>query len=211
MTNNFQIKYNKEELSNYWNNYYLKKSKVLPNSDFSLFVKPKLQQNSTLIDIGCGDGRDSIYFSQNKVFTTGVDISDEIIKKNNLNLNKYLEFKVLDLENISNLNEKYDFAYCRFLFHAINENIEDELFNWFKKNINSKIFIETRVKDSKQKIIKESHYRRYFKEEYFVDKVKKAGFEILYKESSRNFSKYKNIYNVKDVNHDPLLLRMVIA
>ena len=48
---------------NYWNNYYKSKSKRFPNSDFSEFALDKIEKTSSLIiDIGCGDGRDSYFF-----------------------------------------------------------------------------------------------------------------------------------------------------
>tara|TARA_X000001036_G_C20508457_1_gene736986 strand:- start:317 stop:952 length:636 start_codon:yes stop_codon:yes gene_type:complete len=211
MSDNFELPYNKVKLRSYWNNYYSTNNKVLPHSDFSSFVSENLNTNSTLIDIGCGDGRDSIYFSDKKIITTGVDISEKVINKNKEYENEYLNFEVLDLENINSITKKFDFAYCRFLFHAISEDIENQLLEWFGENINSRIFIETRIKDTKQIVITENHYRRYFEEQYFVNKVQKAGFKVLFNQTSRSFSQYKKIYNVKDVNHDPLLLRMIIA
>ena len=35
----------------------------------------------SLIDIGCGNGRDSIFFSKNNFHVTGIDISQKAIKK----------------------------------------------------------------------------------------------------------------------------------
>ena len=55
----------------------------------------------------------------------------------------------IDLNLIDKYNKKFDFAYCRFLFHAINEDVEDILFKWIAKNISSCIFIETRIYDEK--------------------------------------------------------------
>ena len=66
MSDNFELPYDKVNLRSFWNNYYSKNNKVLPHSDFSSFVSENLNTNSTLIDIGCGDGRDSIYFSDKK-------------------------------------------------------------------------------------------------------------------------------------------------
>ena len=59
----------------------------------------------------------------------------------------------IDLNLIDKYNKKFDFAYCRFLFHAINEDVEDILFKWIAKNISSCIFIETRIYDEKQVIL----------------------------------------------------------
>ena len=73
------------------------------------------------------------------------------------------------------------------------------------------IFIETRVEEEATVNTKQDHFRRYFKEEDFLKKILNLGFEILYSETSHNFSKYKKLYNVSDLNNDPLLLRAVIS
>jgi tellurite methyltransferase len=80
-----------------------------------------------LIDIGCGDGRDTHFFSKNKIFSKGVDFSQETIKQNKPLSNKYLSFEHMDLESINELNETFEYAYCRFIFHSITENIESKL------------------------------------------------------------------------------------
>ena len=69
--------------------------------------------------------------------------------------------------------------------------------------------IETRIFDPKQNEIEKNHYRRDILEENLVKKISKTSFEIDYIESSYEFSKYKSMYNVKDLTDDPLLCRIV--
>tara|TARA_B100000965_G_scaffold393360_1_gene404100 strand:- start:245 stop:886 length:642 start_codon:yes stop_codon:yes gene_type:complete len=203
--------YNSNAVKNFWDDYYRNKKFVFSNSDFSKLVKPYLKENSSIIDIGCGDGRDSIYFAKNKLFTEGIDISKKAIEINKQYENKFLKFTVLDLKNINSFNKFYDFAYCRFLFHAINEDIENDLLIWMSNNIKSSIFIETRILDKDILNIKLDHYRRHFQEQDFINKLKSFDFKIIYSKSSKNFSRYKKEYNVSDLKHDPLLLRVVIS
>ena len=151
-----------------------------------------------MIDVGCGDGRDSLFFSRNHIYTTGIDFSSEVINQNKKFENDYLNFLNIDLNLIDKNNKKFDFAYCRFLFHAINEDIEDILFKWIAKNISSCIFIRQEFMTKKQviliKAILEDIYRTRF-----YRKDKRLGFTIKYSESSRTFSRYKDIYNVEDI------------
>ena len=203
--------YNSNAVKNFWDDYYRNKKFVFSNSDFSKLVKPYLKENSSIIDIGCGDGRDSIYFAKNKLFTEGIDISKKAIEINKKYENKFLKFTVLDLKNINSFNKFFDFAYCRFLFHAINEDIENDLLIWMSNNIKSSIFIETRILDKDILNIKLDHYRRHFQEQDFINKLKSFDFKIIFSKSSKNFSRYKKEYNVSDLKHDPLLLRVVIS
>ena len=204
-------KYNEKELIFFWNKYYTESKKILPNSNFAEFTKKYLQKEESLIDIGCGDGRDSVFFSKQNIFTTGVDFSNLAIEKNTKLENFYLKFEHLNLNDIQSYENFFDYAYCRFLFHAINVDIENSLFIWFKQNIKKMIFIETRVQEESTVKKENDHFRRYFREEDFLNKILKHRFKILYSETSTNFSKYKKVYNVTDLTHDPLLLRVVIS
>ena len=79
-----------------------------------------------------------------------------------------------------------------------------------KKNIKSKIFIESRIDLDEKKYTKTNHYRRLMNTEQFLIKVKTYGFSADYFEVSDEFSKYKKNYNVKDINFDPKLARIIL-
>ena len=73
----------KKTLINYWDNFYIKKNKI-KESSFARFILGKVGKKGikkSLIDIGCGNGRDSIFFSKNNFRVTGIDISQKAIKK----------------------------------------------------------------------------------------------------------------------------------
>lgn len=194
---------------NHWNNYY-KKNNYFENSEFAEFVNSFITYEESLIDVGCGNGRDSLYFIKNNLEVLGIDFSeiaiDELKKKNNSE-----NFQVVNISNIQNemKDKNFDICYCRFLLHAIDEDSEDNLLAWTKNNISSLLCIETRITDPKNLNPKQSHFRRFFKEEVILKKLKKLNFEILYSEKSYEFSKYKNNYQVQDLNNDPLLLRII--
>jgi len=45
----------------HWNKFY-KKFKLLKPSNFSKFIFRKLKKSKIIFDIGCGNGRDTIFF-----------------------------------------------------------------------------------------------------------------------------------------------------
>ena len=51
----------RENILTFWNSYYRNKIDTFPNSGFSTYCLSFLDKESTLIDIGCGDGRDSLF------------------------------------------------------------------------------------------------------------------------------------------------------
>jgi tellurite methyltransferase len=197
----------KKLLINYWDSYY-RNNKKFKESTFARFVKKKIiikNRNNRMIDIGCGNGRDSFYFSKNKLRVTAIDISKNAIRNNAIRTNPNLNFINFDIEK-KTMSKKFDFIYCRFFIHAINEKAEDKLFKLFNKikKKNTLAFLEFRNdKDTifdknKNKYhnniveFEKGHFRRIINLEKFIFKIKKqVGCKIKYKKSSKNLSVYK--------------------
>jgi SAM-dependent methyltransferase len=59
-----------------WNKRYIS-DEPLPQerSDFAAWVLPQLTQGADLLDLGCGHGRDTVFFAQQQVTVTGYDYS----------------------------------------------------------------------------------------------------------------------------------------
>jgi len=91
----------------------------------SMFRK-YMEKGKALIEFGCGNGRDSLYFADKGVNVTGIDASQVAIEK--------LQEKVLltnclficdDFVNAESIYQiQYDYCYSRFTLHAINEQQE---------------------------------------------------------------------------------------
>ena len=181
----------------YWDNFYKKQKTIKEPSDFAVFcyqnyIKDKKEQS--LIDIGCGNFRDSIYFIKNGIMTYSLDQIDlDIVDKSIFYFHSLIEdFDIMSV----------DHYYMRWLIHAIDELEEIKLFNWLEKSCqkNSYIYIECRS-DKDMNIIGDNHYRRTINIDELSQKIKHIGFEILYLEENRGFSKIGE--------DDPLLIRLV--
>lgn len=197
----------KKKIISYWNTYYNKKIRF-KESSFARFVlkyigKSKMKK---IIDIGCGNGRDSIYFSKKGHLVTGIDISETAITNNSILKNKNLSFLKFDIEN-DTTSKKFDIIYSRFFIHALSENGEKkliQLINKIKKK-NSYVFLEFR--NSKDDIfnkikIKEhnkfvnfnkGHFRRIIDTKIFIQNfIKKTKSKNIYSKSSKNLSIVKD-------------------
>ena len=200
-------------MKNYWDKYYNKFFPPVKPTAFALYCKKFLKNyNNILLDIGCGNGRDTIYFNKQKINCYGLDKSFQAIKilkkKNKKITNKFInsDFSRFDY---SKLKKKLS-IYSRFSIHSINK--EKEL-NFFKKINKSKnieyLFIEVRTiydelygvgKKLKKNEYLTSHYRRFINPKIFKKQIKKKFSIILFK-IGRNFAKYKN--------ENPLVLRII--
>ena len=172
----------------YWSNYYLENNKPTEPSTFAKFVVDKLDKNKTLIELGCGNGRDSVFFSKQGLNVIAVDQVDNEIKFLN--------------EHYSEDNSKFDYIYSRFTFHSINEACEDRTLDWISEHLNNGLFLlEARsINDPMFKLGKAlsdnenftNHYRRYMDLDIFCKKLESKNFEILFKIEDNDLAPYKD-------------------
>lgn len=183
----------------YWNNFY-KKFSIQKESNFAKFVIKHTIKNKTLIDIGCGNGRDTLFFIKKNIKALGIDKSITAISRNKNKKN----FKNINIfKNYKKINQKFDYIYARFFIHTISKG-EELVFLKIMRHLsksNSTVFLEYRTdKDTLiQKGLKISenervygHYRRFINVKNFCQNLKKFKFKILYCKQSTNFSKFKN-------------------
>ena len=61
------------ESLNFWENYYSNHQIPTDESFFARFVIPFLNEGDTLFEIGCGNGRDSVFFAKQGMKVTAFD------------------------------------------------------------------------------------------------------------------------------------------
>ena len=200
----------------YWNRFYIDDAVTEKSSDFSQFcVNNYKKECGCIIDLGCGNGRDTFFFLKHAIQSIGVDQSEIVIEGNKAQSSKLGldgSFFIGDFSNIdfdSICDGSYS-IYSRFTLHAINYKEEDKLFKHFFSIINLKyLFIEVRsIRDSLYGEGEEvglhefvtSHYRRFINPKILKSKLKE-NFEIVYFEESQGFAKVKT--------EDPWIIRII--
>jgi tellurite methyltransferase len=196
----------------YWKNYYANNFKPFMNSTFSEFCLSHLRDNETILDCGCGNGRDSIFFAKWNMNVLGIDQCSNIIEHlNSITDFPNLRFKTCTFENLDMLKCQFDHIYLRFVLHSIEEDLENLILDWVKANITKNIFIETRSVDDYLNTRESDHFRRFTEINDILVKLIDHGFDIKYAEISRGFSKYKKEFNVDYNEEDPKLIRVVAS
>jgi adenylylsulfate kinase-like enzyme len=202
----------------YWDAWY--KSKKITNlpSDFAKFSLKYMVKGYKLIDLGCGNGRDSAFFCNNGIKVTSIDSSKEAIHC--VNEMELPIFAVCDdlLKAKALFCVDYDYIYARWVLHSITKEQQTVLIGnaYEALRCGGYLFAEARtVSDIKygmgkkigtDEYIFDGHYRRFLRESEFVDILKAAGFKIIFSESSDKFS----VVAVDGVVLDsPTLLRVV--
>lgn len=183
---------NKEQ--KYWENYYKKQNEPFKESLFASYcVKNYLQPNMTVLELGCGNGRDAVYMSRNGINITAVDqCSKEIDFLNNNFGHKNLKFQSGDFSQLK-IRKNFDAIYSRFTLHAVSLQQQDNTLNWCAKhlNLNGYLLIEARgteneyyglgkpVDGETDAFIYEGHYRRFLRLNETVSKIKNNGLTII--------------------------------
>lgn len=202
----------------YWNDYYKKNVLTTEPSLFSKEIVKRIgnQSGKKLIDLGCGNGRDSVFFNEQGLCVTAIDSAEstiEALKKENGDKIIFLCGDFTKKENL--LEENYDYVYSRFTIHAITEDNQKELLKNVYDALRPKgeFFIEVRSindeifgkgeKRSDREYIYEGHYRRFIKKSELVQQLQQVGFTILSEEEKRGFAPFGN--------QDPMVIRIVAA
>lgn len=200
----------------YWNNYYQTAPvSIQKPSLFAESIQEQLEVGKSIIDLGCGNGRDALFFYEKGLNVTGIDASsmsiDQLKKQYQ---DERLTFICDDFVQASVLFQRqYDYCYSRFTLHAINETQERELLeNICSAMVNGgKLFIEARsIHDDiygkgkevgRNAYIYDGHYRRFLIKEELENSLKKMGFQLEYSKEDKGFSPFGD--------SDPTLIRII--
>lgn len=202
----------------YWDDYY-KENRADTNVTLfarSIFEKYLAGKTGKILELGCGNGRDSRFFLSKGYKVTAIDASRNAITKLQKEFvgEKNAVFLCEDFVNEKSIYiERYDFCYSRFSIHAIDEKQEDILI----KNVFSAItaggyfFIEARSvhdelygkgrKVGEDAFFYDGHYRRFIRKDNLREKLDKNGFVIVKLDEEKGFAPCGN--------EDPIITRCI--
>ncbi len=98
-------------------------------------LKGKIPENGSVLDVGCGQGRNGIYFIKEQYDYLGIDKdASKILLANYLakTISSSSEFKTATIKGIT-ISKKYDLVIASRVLHFA-QNLEDFMFIWKKIN-----------------------------------------------------------------------------
>lgn len=205
----------------YWNKFYKDWELDIP-SQFCVLAATEIPITHSVVEFGCGNGRDSLYFAEHNFNVVAMDLSFEAIRKDKLILSekkgKTLRFVQGDVSNKKDIESAIEYArniskfgsvviYTRFFLHTL-DNLQEEIFiNTLCQNLtdNDQIYFEFRsLEDEKKEKIYEGHYRRYIDIQLLERKLRsKLKIKSLYLITGQGMAKYKQ--------EDPFVSRIIIG
>jgi len=196
---------------NYWNDYYENNGVPHDPSRFARFcLKEYIKKGQLLVDLGCGNGRDSFYFVKHKVNVLGIDYSTIIDKMLSFPMPLFIR---MNLEKINKWVFNADVIYARFLLHSISEQCQDKIICWAFDDLKEGglLCLEFRsVKDDlygkgekrgRDTFFFNRHARRFIRKEEIEEEIRKAGFRIIYSLEDKGLSPFGR--------ENPMLIRIV--
>jgi|ETNvirenome_6_85_1030632.scaffolds.fasta_scaffold00881_19 SAM-dependent methyltransferase len=191
----------------YWENFYKSEAaqSIGESSNFATFTLDYLRQRKSfvsLLDVGCGNGRDTRYFRENGIAAYGIDLSCDD------------SFPYLYKEDALSISKECDVYYLRFFVHTLEEKDLDIVI----KNIGAimpdqgLIFIETRsTKDITNEPRSETNFRstigsEHFRMLYSLEYLQKKfveDFNVLFSIEEQGLAPFKG--------EDPYIVRMILS
>lgn len=197
------------ETASHWNKFYKSKevSRLSPPSQFAAFIIGEVPPEAFVVDIGCGSGRDSLFFASQGHPVVGVDASSSAIDHctamaRNVGLGAQFvraEVQSPDWISVVRSNPAYKSAsslvvYARFFLHAIPEEGEDALLDAVRqiaKPDSTSLAVEFRTqRDATLPKSTEHHFRRFSSPSELLAKAVERGMRISYFVEGFGYAKY---------------------
>ena len=201
----------------YWADFYAR-TEYTTGSTFFEFVSARPGTPGTVIDIGCGDGRDSCAFGTTDRRVLGLDQSPVGIeharrRAADLGLDD-VEFRTCDVSSVDDLGTALDAVrdpagaptlfYLRFFLHAIHEQVQVALLDAIDAHARpgDQFAAEFRTDQDAQTVkVHTKHYRRFQNGPEFVADLQRRGWTVEHEEERSGLSPYGE--------EDPVLMRVV--
>lgn len=172
-----------------WITFYDNKKAPLEPSTFAKFIMAREIPGNTLVELGCGNGRDT-YLLAERYMTLGADPAASPEQTDRA------RFIKAPWQSVRSEIEQADIVYSRFFLHAIPKEEVAEIIR-----LTPRYFIaEARAVGDKPEVYPE-HERHFIDGRRLLESLSDNGFTVHFYEMGRGLAPYKN--------EDPLLVRVI--
>jgi SAM-dependent methyltransferase len=203
----------------YWDRYYASPHPdIAEPSSFARASLERLRAGDRLFELGCGNGRDALFFARNGLRVVACDQSEVAIEK--LRTIGFAEngfahppeFFTSEFERLGPI-QPLDAIYSRFTLHAITEAEAEHVLLWSWRSLRPGgiLLIEARSVNGslygigepagRDAFVHDGHYRRFVRREELTAALGQIGFTILEEIEDRGLAVFGH--------DDPVVVRVV--
>jgi SAM-dependent methyltransferase len=193
----------------YWQAYYAEHRWALPPSQFAAFVAGECPGPRLLIDVGCGQGRDALFFRGLGFHTIGIDASEQAIeycRAQLVGLHELEAQEAFQVRDVRSLVADGDFiariapvpkiVYSRFFLHAIHDAEEAAFLEFAHRACaveGDVLALEFRTPlDRERSKATAQHYRRYIDGSALACRVVEGGrWRLAYQCEGTGLAKFR--------------------
>lgn len=204
----------------YWNTFYggrRRKDVPLDPSAFAEWVKPELSAEESLVELGFGTGRDSLWFAQQGHQVRAYDFAESAVEAASERAEEFglaAEFSRLDLYDDEQVEQAVAretgadgvlSVYARFLLHSLEAQGRTNAVRLAAGVVSQsgRLFLEFRTgKDQgTEHLFGEDHFRAYLDPEDVLEEIESSGGTLTHMEQGHGLAVYKS--------EDPHVARIV--
>lgn len=197
----------------HWESYYESAAAPAHASPFAVETRARLRSDERLLEVGCGNGRDAVYFAESGVDITAIDLSSAAIEYcKSIHAHGSLRFTRARADDLANeWREEFTSIYSRFCIHAMTRQEESAFLQAASTLLrpNGRIFIECRsINDAlarQGEVISPTerifgHYRRFIVMDELKQSLENEGFQVVDAVESRGLAVFGD--------EDPICIRV---
>jgi len=203
----------------YWDDFYKRSHRHTP-SQFCVSILPELEENTVIVELGSGNGRDSHYFANQGHIAVAMDLSHEAVKSceeeaksRNIDHSTFSQGDITQKEDIEKIVDrartladgKAVVFYSRFVMHSLDDEQENNFLEVLSGCMrgNELVYFEFRSKeDAELEKYFGGHFRRYIDTDAFKNRLSnQLGYTIDYSITTQGIAKFKE--------EDPIVSRVI--
>jgi SAM-dependent methyltransferase len=180
----------------HWDSFYAQPHPDLVDpTPFARHCLHRIAPGSTLFELGCGNGRDALYFARHRLRVTACDQSSVAIGhlreqvRRTHRLHAHVELVEAEFRHLGEI-PPVDVVYSRFTLHAVDADEASSVLRWSRRALRpgGQFMIEARsVKGElygrgepagRDAFVHDGHYRRFIRLDELTGELEAVGFEI---------------------------------
>ena len=201
------------DVADYWGTYYGKREAPVLPSQFAVFIANEILTGElpavrTIVELGCGNGRDSLFFLRHGFSVRGLDGSPEAIAACQEGLeaqSSAIQAQATFRHGAADSRESWDWLgdmpegpvliYARFFFHAIDRETGAAVLAQAARLLSRRggaLCAEFRTdQDAAAAKVTPTHYRRFIAPDDFAAQLA-AGMDVAWRSEGRGMAKYRS-------------------